>query len=150
MSIGSRIKEARKQRQFTQEDMARIIGVTKGAIANYENEVSTPKLELLLKLMDVLKVDANYLYQDDIFIETESVCLGQQMGNLTDADIKVAHAYHNADVGTQSSVKKLLDVTDANNEELAIEREVASYRAELEAEAKGAAKSKASQTSKGA
>ena len=66
MSIGSRIKEARKTLNLTQEDLATIIGVTKGAIANYENEVSIPKIELLLKLMEALQVDANYLYQDDV------------------------------------------------------------------------------------
>lgn len=66
MSIGSRIKEARKHRSLTQEELALSIGVTKGAIANYENEVSVPKIDLLIKLMQTLDVDANYLYQDDV------------------------------------------------------------------------------------
>ena len=66
MSIGSRIKEARKKRKLTQEELAALIGVTKGAVANYENEVSIPKIEILYKLFDALKCDANYLYQDDM------------------------------------------------------------------------------------
>ncbi|MBQ7916333.1 MAG: helix-turn-helix transcriptional regulator [Firmicutes bacterium] len=64
MSIGSRIKEVRLRQHMTQEELARRIGVTKGAIANYENEVSTPKTELMYKILDVLQCDANYLYQD--------------------------------------------------------------------------------------
>lgn len=73
MSIGSRIKQARKDMNLTQEDLAAAIGVTKGAIANYENEVSVPKIELLIKLMKKLDVDANYLYQDDVrFLKKES------------------------------------------------------------------------------
>lgn len=73
MSIGSRIKEARKKQCLTQVDLASAIGVTKGAIANYENEVSVPKIELLVKLMKNLGVDANYLYQDDVrFLKKES------------------------------------------------------------------------------
>ena len=66
MSIGSRIKEARKKRKLTQEELAALIGVTKGAVANYENEVSIPKIEILYKLFDALKCDANYLYLDDM------------------------------------------------------------------------------------
>lgn len=66
MSIGTRIKEARIKIGLTQEELASNIGVTKGAIANYENGVSTPKIELLFKLFSALQCDANYLYQDDI------------------------------------------------------------------------------------
>ena len=66
MSIGSRIKELRIKRGLTQEELARQIGVTKGAVANYENEVSSPKIELMYKLFDVLQCDANYLHQDDM------------------------------------------------------------------------------------
>ena len=52
MSIGSRIKELRIKRGITQEELAQQIGVTKGAIGNYENEVSSPKIELMYKLFD--------------------------------------------------------------------------------------------------
>ena len=61
MSIGSRIKELRTKRGLTQEELAKQIGVTKGAVANYENEVSSPKIDLMYKLFD-----ANYLHQDDM------------------------------------------------------------------------------------
>lgn len=66
MSIGQRLKEARIIRQMTQEDLAKAVGVTKGAIGNYETEVSSPKESILIKLMEVLQIDANYLYQDFI------------------------------------------------------------------------------------
>lgn len=64
MSIGSRIKELRIRQNMTQEELARIIGVTKGAVANYENEISSPKSDLMYRLFDALECDANYLYQD--------------------------------------------------------------------------------------
>lgn len=66
MSIGSRIKERRIFLSLTQEELAKQIGITKGAIANYENQVSVPKMEILFKLFEILKCDANYLYQDDV------------------------------------------------------------------------------------
>jgi len=66
VSIGSRIKELRLKRGLTQEELAQKIGVTKGAVANYENEVSSPKIELMYRLFDALDCDANYLHQDDM------------------------------------------------------------------------------------
>ena len=75
MSIGSRIKEARISKKMTQLELAEKIGVTKGAIANYENEVSVPKHEILFKLMVELSVDANYLYQDLLRDVSEEIIL---------------------------------------------------------------------------
>lgn len=66
MSIGTRIKELRTGMNLTQEELAKSINVTKGAIANYEKEVSIPKPEIMYKLFSALNCDANYLYQDDI------------------------------------------------------------------------------------
>ena len=64
MGIGKRIKEARNALNMTQEELAKKLGVTKGAIANYENETSHPKEPIMYKLFEALNVDANYLFQD--------------------------------------------------------------------------------------
>lgn len=66
MSVGSRIKEARIHKKLTQEKLAQQIGVTKGAVANYENGVSFPKVDILYRLFDALDCDANYLYMDEM------------------------------------------------------------------------------------
>lgn len=62
MKIGDRIKEARLRAGLTQEELAKMVGVTKGSIANYETGVSVPKVECLYPLMAALGVDANYVY----------------------------------------------------------------------------------------
>lgn len=62
MSIGTKIRDARLALNLTQEELARRIGVSKNAVSNYENGVSTPKVELLCALMKALQVDANYIY----------------------------------------------------------------------------------------
>lgn len=69
MSIGSRIKEARLALGINQEELAKMIGVTKGAIGNYEADISRPKEAILIALMKALNIDANYIYQDYINIE---------------------------------------------------------------------------------
>ena len=64
MAIGRRIKEARLKKSLTQEELAKMVGVTKGAIANYENNTSHPKENVMYALINALGVDANFLFQD--------------------------------------------------------------------------------------
>ena len=66
MSVGSRIKELREGKNISRNELADSVGVTVGAISNYENEVSSPKEPILFKIMEFLKCDANYLFQDAI------------------------------------------------------------------------------------
>ncbi len=63
VGIGSKIKEARLKRGLTQEQLANIIGVRQTAIGNYENDISHPREEILVRLFKALKVDANYLFE---------------------------------------------------------------------------------------
>lgn len=66
MSLNTRIKERREQLKLTRSELAEKIGVTPSAIANYENAISSPKIELMFRLFDALECDANYLYQDEM------------------------------------------------------------------------------------
>ena len=70
MSFASRLRQAREQSGLTQQDLAEKLGITKSAIGNYENGVSSPKWDVLLKIFDVLKVEPNFLYQDSFSLET--------------------------------------------------------------------------------
>ena len=70
MSVGSRIRELREDKELSRAELADKIGVTIAAISNYENEVSSPKEPILFKIMEVLECDANYLFQDSINIPT--------------------------------------------------------------------------------
>lgn len=66
MSVGSRIKELREHHNLSRAELAEKLNVTVGAISNYENGVSSPKEAILFKIMEVLRCDANYLFQDVI------------------------------------------------------------------------------------
>lgn len=66
MSVGSRIKEIRENKNLSRTDLAESLGVTVGAISNYENGISSPKEPILFRIMEVLKCDANYLFQDNM------------------------------------------------------------------------------------
>lgn len=70
MSFGSRLKARREQLGITQIQLAQKLGITKGAVGNYEAEISSPKADILYRVFDVLQCDANYLFQDEMKMQT--------------------------------------------------------------------------------
>jgi len=98
MPFGKRLKEARLLKQMTQEELAKAVGVTKGAIGNYESEVSSPKEPILIELMRVLEVDANFLYQDFM----------QSGKDMTDDERRLLTAYRGADDRARSDALNTL------------------------------------------
>lgn len=64
MAFEDRIRQARKEAGLTQEKAAANIGVAKSTWAGYEAGSSQPDITKIVKIMDVLGVDANYLWQD--------------------------------------------------------------------------------------
>lgn len=66
MGLPNRLRERREQLGLTQGEVAAILGITPGAVGNYENGVSTPKADILFKVFNALKCDANYLFQDEM------------------------------------------------------------------------------------
>ncbi len=69
MSIGSRIKELREGKHISRNEFADMIGVTVGAISNYENDLSSPKEPILFKIIEALECEPNYIFQDMVKIK---------------------------------------------------------------------------------
>ena len=61
VSIGDRIKDARKERALSQVDLARLVGVTQPAVANWESGIHDPRRLMLAKIADALQVSADWL-----------------------------------------------------------------------------------------
>ena len=64
MSFGKQMRLRREELQLSRDSLAVMLGVSPSAISNYENGVSSPKEEVLLRLFDALQIDPNYLYRD--------------------------------------------------------------------------------------
>ncbi|MEQ6355210.1 helix-turn-helix transcriptional regulator [Lysinibacillus sp. M3] len=56
-----RLKIARKNKKYTQEELAELVVTTKATISNYENGYSSPSIEMLLLLSAKLDVSVDYL-----------------------------------------------------------------------------------------
>ena len=67
MILGKRIKSLRKEKGLTQEELGKIINVTKVSICCYERESRVPTLETLIALAEVFGVDVDYLLGNDVY-----------------------------------------------------------------------------------
>lgn len=57
MSLGERLREARKAKNMTQTDLARELGISVNSVANYERGTSFPKEDYLYKIINLLELD---------------------------------------------------------------------------------------------
>ena len=64
MSFGEQLRRRREELGMSRDTLAEKLGVSRSAIGNYETGVSTPKEHVLLRQLDSLQVDPNYLYRD--------------------------------------------------------------------------------------
>lgn len=64
-SIGERIKQSRKEQGFSQADLARRLGVSQPAIANWESGVHDPRRLMLAKLAEALETPLEWLAAGD-------------------------------------------------------------------------------------
>lgn len=61
MSTGSRIKELRTKRGFTQGDVAEKLGMDRANLSHYERDVAVPPGPVLVALADMLGTTTDYL-----------------------------------------------------------------------------------------
>lgn len=61
MSLASRIKDSRKTKGYTQNDLAKIMDVKPATISAWEVGRNEPSIEMLKKLSKVLGVSFDYL-----------------------------------------------------------------------------------------
>lgn len=71
MIIGERIKEARKKKNLSQQQLGDMLGVSKVSICGYENGVRIPTIENFVQLLDILDLSADYLLGRDVNVVSE-------------------------------------------------------------------------------
>ena len=96
MNIGQKIKKARLEKGYTQEELAEMVGVKKSAVAKWENgRVSEIKRSNLNKLSKALDINPNSLLDDieDKPVETANKLadwfLGLEFKEDEDVDLAV-------------------------------------------------------------
>ena len=63
--FGSRLRQIRKEMGLTQDEFAKLLGTSKQILSRYEREDRSPRIEVVRKYAEALKVSADYLLGDD-------------------------------------------------------------------------------------
>lgn len=64
MSFGGQLKKRREELGLSRGALADRLGISVSAVSNYENGVSFPKEDVVLRMFDGLETDPNTLFQD--------------------------------------------------------------------------------------
>lgn len=59
--FGDRLKELREEYQMTQEQLGKLLSVSKQAIYSYEKDENEPTFDALIKIGDIFNVSLDYL-----------------------------------------------------------------------------------------
>ena len=66
MAFKDRLKEARIAGGLTQKQLAEKLGIGGTTVTGYEKGNSEPNVNTIGKIMEILHVDANFLWQDEM------------------------------------------------------------------------------------
>lgn len=83
--VADRIKALRESRDYTQSDLAKVLGITRSSVNAWEMGISVPSTQYIVELANIFKVSTDYLLGVP---ETSSV----DVSGLTDKDIELIHS----------------------------------------------------------
>lgn len=73
MSFGENLKNIRKQRNMTQEELAEMLGVSRQAISKWESNHGYPEMEKLIVMSKNLNISIDYLLNETSVMEEEGI-----------------------------------------------------------------------------
>lgn len=59
--LGKRLKEMREKKRLSQQDAAKLLGISNGTLSGYERNYRKPDTDILEKIADLYEVSVDYL-----------------------------------------------------------------------------------------
>lgn len=75
-TLSQKLKAIRESCNKTQNQFAKVLGVSRNTVSNYENEITTPPIDVLREYCKLGKVPLNYL------IDTENDTIDNELVSL--------------------------------------------------------------------
>ena len=72
MTLGEKLSKLRKEYNYTQEQLADILGVSRQSISKWESDIAYPETDKLIKMGKLFECSMDYLLNEDI-IEKQSI-----------------------------------------------------------------------------
>lgn len=66
MTLGEKLSKLRKEYNYTQEQLADILGVTRQSISKWESDIAYPETDKLIKMGKLFECSMDYLFNEDI------------------------------------------------------------------------------------
>ena len=109
MSMGSKLAQARRKNNLTQEQLAERLGVTRQAVSRWESDLSLPDVSALPRLAEIFEISVDELMRGKA--GTQARDTGERAGALIDVILKgVAVA-----MGVAVAVLSFLEQIDAKS-----------------------------------
>ena len=65
MTLGEKLSKLRKEYNYTQEQLADILGVSRQSISKWESDIAYPETEKLIELGKIFECSMDYLLKDE-------------------------------------------------------------------------------------
>ena len=65
MTLGDKLTALRKENQYTQEQLADLLGVSRQSVSKWESNLAYPETEKLIKLGELYRCSMDYLLKDE-------------------------------------------------------------------------------------
>ncbi len=104
MSFGENLKNIRKQRNITQEELAENLNVSRQAVSKWESDNGYPETEKLLAISKILNISLDYLLKDSSEMEEKKKTEERSIVYAPGGKIAIA-TYDNKNVVFCQSVK---------------------------------------------
>ena len=66
MTLGEKLSKIRKENNYTQEQLAEILGVSRQSISKWESDIAYPETDKLIKIGKLFECSMDYLLNEDI------------------------------------------------------------------------------------
>lgn len=92
MTTGEKIAKLRKENNYTQEQLAELLGVSRQSVSKYESGIVYPETEKLIRLSEVFGCTVDYLLKD--YVEMDNGTVGDGMSEEKQQDITIGKLFH--------------------------------------------------------
>ena len=70
MTLGEKLSKLRKEYNYTKEQLADILGVSRQSISKWESDIAYPETEKLIELGKIFECSMDYLLKDEVAEKT--------------------------------------------------------------------------------
>lgn len=83
MTLGDKLSKLRKENNYTQEQLANVLGVSRQAISKWESNLAYPETDKLIRISELFHCSLDYLLKDAVERENKDTDLAEESDACT-------------------------------------------------------------------